>query len=487
MKKQFPIYLLLIIICSIGFSPMYSQQLVWEYEVETPYSNSPGFFWVDKDGNGFYNINRANLKHPNRFGKHYLLLSLNENGRFEGAYHVKDCASSTALLPFKNDLFLSTGNNCIGNDRVSYDTRIFNKAGELVTTRKAFDGFKYAKIKGENGYTFFSDKLGFTNYEPMTIGHVDWNFKFSSQTISMSPLKKKGYGITNNFIDPTQLDNGMWIVPFNYGVMKNPSLIITDGIVVAIKKDKIKWTYSYSDKSYRLEQISSYKNKIAVVMRSAKHKSTLFALLDKKGKVLLETMIPVSVIQDVILTEESLIVMTRAKLLVFNLDGELISSFNEYQKDGVVNQRKMEMLPDGDLVITGVRKKNTVIRRIKLGEKQEVEVEELEDELNESVEEDEIEIESMILDDIDEETLSVSVYPNPASLFIKFEVEGSASNDFMIQIVDMSGKNIYSDSFSDASYEIMLNDFLAGAYFYKIVVKEEPKTKVLSGKFIKAN
>ena len=134
-----------------------------------------------------------------------------------------------------------------------------------------------------------------------------------------------------------------------------------------------------------------------------------------------------------------------------------------------------------------------MIRRIDLGLEEESIVEDLQ-EVGE-VEEDEVteeeieldEIDAFLFDEIDEKTISVIAYPNPASLFIKFEIDGVESAEFDISILDASGRRVLSDSFSDNSYEIMLNDFIAGYYFYRIVVKEDPKKTVLSGKFVKVD
>ena len=478
---------------------LFSQSIVWEYEVETPYRNTPRFFWVDHDGNGFYNMNREDPEYPSRNYTHFFLLSLDANGKFAGANHVKDCASPTDLLPFGDKFFVSSGNNCLGQFRNSRDTRIFNKEGELIKTGKAFDGTYHAKVKGKDGYTFFSDKLGFEDFETMTIGHIDWDFNFSSNTIPMHSLKIDTLGIVNNFRDPAQFDTGSWAIPFNYGKVKNNNQIsIQHGIVVGVKEDEIKWTYPSSINSFTLEELSSHKNRLAVVMKSKKLKTTLFTLLDSNGNVLTEIPIKVSSIKDVILTDDELLVLGRHSISKFKLNGELVLSSINYHNNKTVEQTKMSLLANGDIIVTGIRDNNTVIRRIRFEEESEEELieeetineleeEEIEIEVLEEEETDNSPIESMILEDVAEDALSVSVYPNPASLFINFDIETDQQSEFMIQIIDANGRVIYTDRFNDTRYELLLSDFTAGTYFYKIVRNTTKVTEVLSGKFVRVN
>ena len=491
-------YLIIFLSCLCSPFLMNSQNLVWEYEVETPYRNTPRHFWVDKEGNGYYNMNRENPKNPTAQYRHYFLLSLDAQGKFKGANHVQECASSTDLLPFGDKYFVSSGNNCSGKYRYTRDTKVYNKKGKLVKTGKAFDGVYTAKVKEKTGYTFFSDKLGFEDFESMTIGHIDWDFNFSSHTISMESLEIDTLGIVNNFRDPARFKSGTWAIPFNYGKVKNGNQISIDhGIVVGIDKDKISWTYPQTINSFVLEQLSAHEDKLAIIMESKKEKTSLFVLLDQNGNTLLEKPISLRGIKDILLTDVSLIVLTKYGICIFDLEGNKLLDAQDYQEGNLVEQKQMARLENGDLIITGIRDNNSVFRRINFHEEEEEEeeevlveetIEEEQDVLEEEHEEVESpQIESAEIEEVAEEIFSVSVYPNPASLFINFDIEGGADPEYLIQIIDVTGKIIYTDSFRDTRYELILTDFTSGSYFYRIAQKNNPTAEVLSGKFIQAN
>ena len=493
---------LIYLFCSFLIMPVtaISQKLIWEYEVETPYRNTPRHFWVDQEGNGYYNMNREDPKKPSSNYTHYFLLSLDAQGKFQGANHVNECASPTDLLPFGNDHFVSSGNNCINKRQYNRDTKVLNKNGDVIKTGKAFPGTYHAKIKGENGYTFFSDKNGFKDFETMTIGHIDWDFNFSAKTISLESLKIDSLGIVNNFRDPAKLSNGTWVAPFNYGKMRNEYQVsIQHGMAVGIVGNKIAWTYPSTINSYVLEQLSAYENRLAIIMKSKKE-GHLFVLLDQNGNILLEKSINIRTIKDVILDKTKLIILTKHSIDIFDLGGHKLSSSQEYQEDKLVLQHSMALLEDGDLIITGIRDNNSVFRRVSFKK------EEIEDKVDDwavnnqtnqepesdevqivetETEEEEIEIESAVIEEVAEETISVSVYPNPASLFINFDIAGNGSSEFLIQIIDVSGKVIFSDQFSDTRYELLLSDFPSGTYFYRIADKNKPDSKILSGKFVR--
>lgn len=495
MNKQLlsPFIYLLLFLCGSNFTN--AQEIIWEYKIETPYYNAPSSFWIDENGAGYYNIYRTLPKNIGQAPKHYMLLSLDGNGKFNGAYQVKNCASSAPLLPFGNDLFLSAGNNCDGVNLSSHDNRVYNKKGDLVSKTESFNEFYFARVKGKKGYTLFSDKLGFTLYSPITIGHIDWKFKKKSYDVKMESLKKDDRGLTNDFDPPRQLNNDMWILPLHYGKGGNGSMLKQEALIIAIKKKRIKWKYSHPIDSYRYEGFSTYKNNTAVVLRSVPLKSKLFVLLDENGNVILEKEFKTrTAIQKVILTENNLIILSAGELYIFDLQGEPLSTLTDYQKDLTVQQDNMEILQDGDLIITGRSYRNTFIRRVNISEFLSANEEELnatmetEGKIINQTEDDKIdfEIKSAEIDELAEETISASIYPNPASLFINFEINNSGGDGiYLIKILSSTGQLVHSDSFEDTSYELMLSDFPSGNYFYKIVEKTKSNTLVLSGNFIR--
>ena len=60
----------------------------------------------------------------------------------------------------------------------------------------------------------------------------------------------------------------------------------------------------------------------------------------------------------------------------------------------------------------------------------------------------------------------VSVFPNPATVFIRINNEKEA--DLAIEIFDMTGKRVYQDSFNEIENEIKTADWNRGIYFMRI-------------------
>ena len=82
---------------------------------------------------------------------------------------------------------------------------------------------------------------------------------------------------------------------------------------------------------------------------------------------------------------------------------------------------------------------------------------------------------------LSEETSSVKVYPNPASDFVKFEIENEAQN-LELSIFDNAGRQIKQVTFNGKSTEVNLSNFPAGVYSYRI---SDSDNLMDTGSFIK--
>ena len=62
----------------------------------------------------------------------------------------------------------------------------------------------------------------------------------------------------------------------------------------------------------------------------------------------------------------------------------------------------------------------------------------------------------------------IKVYPNPANEYVNISIEEEIYGKKTVQIFDISGKLVLSDSFMDNHYQITTNNFIKGIYFMKI-------------------
>jgi len=66
--------------------------------------------------------------------------------------------------------------------------------------------------------------------------------------------------------------------------------------------------------------------------------------------------------------------------------------------------------------------------------------------------------------------VTINLNPNPAADFIQIEL--SKQDEYLIQLYDLAGRRVYSQSFQGESYRITLTDLSAGNYILKISNKE---------------
>ena len=69
------------------------------------------------------------------------------------------------------------------------------------------------------------------------------------------------------------------------------------------------------------------------------------------------------------------------------------------------------------------------------------------------------------------EIIDLRVYPNPGNDFVKVDILSTRLNNFSLQVFDVTGNRLLSDSYNGISKQIMLNtsDWASGVYFLKLL------------------
>lgn len=483
LNQQFNVLCSIFLIMSLGYQPAYGQMIEWQYEVRAKVKTSPMIFWADEEGNGFYNIRKINPDQPSDANYGSFLLMLDKNGNFKGTTYVKDCEMSSAFLPFGKNELLSSGYNCDGPKARIKDSRVFNYRGKLLRKGKAFPGSYFASIWSNDGFTFFSKPTEKWGYSFISIGRLDENLQISYDSVSLVPLKRPDLGIVNSFKDPVQVENGNWIVPMQYGKIKEDTGIrLRHGIVLGIEGDEIIWKYPDTLMPFTIAHVSAYADKIGVLMKGSNVRGSHFlALLDEDGNEIQHIYFRPNTrkVRDMILDGETIILLGTNSIMRYDFDGNLLSEF-DLSDQNLSRTVRMQLLKDGSIIFTALRNSNVVIMKVNFGAVEaEIEAD------NQSP----LPISYSSIERVSQKALSVSVFPNPTSININFELEKELEADgtFYIQIFDASGRMMHNDTFKDKFYQLGVSDFSSGTYIYKIVSNDEVETEFITGQFIKVD
>lgn len=473
-----------------------AQSIDWVYEVKDQVNTIPQFFWVDENGNGFYNVRKINPKNRGDAGYGGFLLMLDKDGKFKGTTYVRDCKRVANLLPFGKDQFISSGFNCNKKPMVK-DTRLINHKGKTIKKGLAFPGNYFANIWTGDRFSFFTKPTQKWSYTFITIGNIDKNLKITYDSIPLAPAAQKDLGIVNSYKDPFLSQNGTWAIPMQYGKIsgKSNGISLDHGTILGVKESKIIWQYPDTLSSFTLNNLSGYKNKIGALMKKNGFRTNdLFVLLDEDGKELKHFYFRPKTrsVKDMILTEKGFILLGQNKLLWYDYDGNLTSEFN-LGEENLNNAWRMQLLQDGAIIISAKRNGNAIYAKINPAEEfleEDIALEEEpkfkeEEKEKEEEEEEESSISYSSIEDISETTLSASVFPNPTSAFINFEFDVSSGNKgpYSLQIFDSSGKLLINKQFNENFHSIDLANYPAGNYVYRISTTQDQK--LITGQFIK--
>lgn len=468
-----------------------AQYIEWEYEVSSEYQTRPSLYWVDEEGNGYYNIKKNTVERPGQFQYGLYLLMLDKYGNLKGTTYVNNCQSTALLLPFGKGKFLASGNNCSPDKKVVRDTRLYDKTGKLLNQTKAFRGNYFARTWSDDGFKFFSKPNSSWGYSFLSIGKISPDFQISYDSIPLAPIEVKGLGMTNNYKDPAQMADKSWVVPINYGI-KSGGLSLTNGAIINVKNGQIAWKYPSSLIDKTTQHVSTFEDKVCVVFGAA-YSEKYFAILNQEGEELHQFMLSTGgAVKDLILTKEHIILMTKRHFKWYDWKGNFVTEYS-FASENITAFGEAKLLDDYSLIFTGYRNGNAVIAKLNFEDKIiELEQNQLKEKAIAKAEKPKKEkhsVTSVSFDNISQKTLSASVFPNPASMFINFQVNPEIVSDspFQIQVFDVSGRSLHENSFTGFQYELDLSQFVAGTYFYRILLKNEEEIEFISGQFVKIN
>ncbi len=506
-QKYLKIFSLFVLTAILLFpSNTTAQQLDWRYEYDTGEPTVPGHFWIDADGNGYFNTVKTNPNYPGQFDRSHSLLILNKDGKYNGSVYIKECGRGGHLLPFPNDKYILSGVNCTPD--LEWDKQqsyLLNYNGKIIKEGKGFEGNYFSRQVSDNGFTYFSKPTGHFGHTFLSIGYVDEDFKISNDSIPLKPLKRAGLGMVFNYIDPVQLQNKSWILPFNYGKVKT-GISVDHGSVFCVKDERILWQYPETTSDYRLKKVAGKNNTVTLYMeRNSNASQKLFVQLGGDGNVIKSVSFQPKRwrFKELQVDEEHIIILTANEILWYDWEGDLVGTYDLTQNN--ISGSKMRLLPDGSIVVAGRNNNNCVYIKLSMEEldlpvpeevvvnlaPEEVEVEtvaeEEEAETEENAEEDILEVSYADASLESEYVFSASVFPNPTSLRINFELSGISdpSNSFLLEVFDGSGRRMLQDEFESNFYVLDVFDLIAGTYIYRISEKGTNGKKIISGRFIK--
>lgn len=478
-----------ILIVGLFYQIATAQNIAWEYIVDAPVRNIPADYWFDEEGNGYFNIRKQNPIHKNQFDQSLYLLQLDKDGKFKGSTYVNNCTSSALLLPFGEDQLLSSGYNCDSDtSRNVVDSRVFDCVGNVLAKGRGFKGNYFASIQTDKGYTFFSKPTKQFSYTYISMGHINHDFEIRHDTISLQQVEREGLGIVNAYVSPMQMEDKSWVVPMNYGEVTGSQIAVDHGAVFGIKDAKLQWSYPDTLSAYKLKYISAHEDKVALYMRKSRnYDPRLIVLLDQEGNELHHFYFrPGFSARDLLLTEEHIILLSSHKMVYYDHQGNFVSEFDFNQKN-YSRPRNMKVDREGNIYFVATKYGQSAIVKIGMNKPSIDESSEDKTISLDTVKEATERIASVHFNKVSEQTLSVSVFPNPASVYINFVLKENRNSrgPFIIQIFDATGKPMHEDTFEGNRYELFLDRFISGTYIYKIIDTSDGNTEFVSGSFIK--
>ncbi len=477
-------------LCLFFTSTSLSAQIIeWEYEVQDELSTNTGNFWIDEDGNGFFNIRRSFIHGNTASSRSSFLLQLNAYGQYAGSVVINQCDNRAPLYPFGRRRFITSGYNCreaaATQQRITPDTRVFNRRGKLLKIGEAFPG--YTSITGavchDDDITFFNKPNNAWGYTFLSIGKVNEEVEIKYDSIPLAPLAREEYGIILSNRKPVLTDNNTWVLTCDYGDVEGGQykdrLAIRHGIIMGIKDKEIQWTYPEELDRRVVSGLCTHNGKIGIIRSPAWGKNQAkFLLLDENGTLLKSMPINARSVRGMGMNDDHFVVMDRTKLTWYNFEGEVLGELVLAER-GLETPLHMQMLNDGSLIFSTRRGHNAVITKVRLDQ--------LESEIEEAAPEARA-VSYSTVEEVSNETISISVYPNPASIDIIFEVDQDVdiSSGFLLQIFNASGQMMHEATFNEQRHEVYVNELPAGTYFYRIAYQKDEEQRLIQGKFVKA-
>jgi hypothetical protein len=461
----------------------YAQSMLWQYKLVVDEGNLPSLFWLDEAGTGYFNIKKENPNIRGQYDQNLCLLMLDKDGQFKGSTYIKNCKQNALMSPFGDNRLLSSGYNCDPDSGgVSLDSWVFDYAGNLILKGKGFNENYISQVKTNNGYTFFTPESDGFKFSQLNISTIDTLFNITHTAVSLEAISRPDLGIVNNYKDPFLMSDGIWAVPLNYGKVGGGGISIDHGTVIGIKDDQILWQYPDTLSRYSLEQFAATADRMCIYMRkSENYAKKLFVFLDQNGQEIKHFFTDQNFDAiDMLLTEKHIILINRFSMVWVDFDGKMVSKI-DFPNLNLGHPSTIQLDKQGNVYLAALDG-TTVITKIGFEAAEEVKI----DSGTKSKQEP-LAISYARFDSISEQTLSVSVFPNPASIYINFVLQEDfqPKADFLIQIFSSAGNLVEEKSISENRYELDLSSYISGIYFYKIILQNESKQEFISGQFVK--
>jgi len=468
-----------------------AQEVEWRYEYKPETRTRPHGFWVDDDGNGYFNIAHHYSNKEHRGLLHSFLL-LNKDGQYNGSVYVQNCDRAQGLVPFTNDRYVLPNVDCNLHDEIrEKKTYLLDYNGNIIREAFSFDGKPFMAVHTVRGWTFFSRFHKPKEYTKFSIANVDEQLNFRSYDVSMAPLKKEGLALSFRG-RALEFEKNSWVLSFNYfepGYTRHRRAVagtLKHGAICYVRGKQIAWEYPKELHPGILSYTAKYNDKIGLCFS---HKSTnrmRFVKLDVDGQELESVLFrpfEKSFTKGFLFTDEHIILIKKTGILYwFDWEGNKVKELDLNEPDFHLSHMKAQS--NGHIFIAGSNNQNSVIFKVSpFKDSQETTIDKpivSQAEHTSDIKYAEANLESELV-------FSASVFPNPAALRINFEIsdEDFESNVYELSVFDLSGKELVRDRFEGQHFELAVQSFPKGSYIYRINKANESKFAVLSGKFIK--
>jgi len=468
-----------------------SQSVVWSYQTQDSKEVSPSDFWIDNNGNGFFNINiLTDYGSYKRADKSYLL-RLNSSGNFLSSTSVNEKTFTGRLMPYQDSLFMSLANK----------SKVYDVRGNYIKEGVDIKGHSKTVLYTEQGYSIFSrERTGVFGFTSLNQIHTDWDGKEKKTRISTLPLQRRfGHPEIDFFSEktelglisaaryPLKLSKGEIILTMHYDtvVYKNniPHGGEYHGALVCVVKDRLKWEYPKNPNGWQIISATKNENDEIGILSQGYDELGMgrkFTRVDNKGNEMssAELDLPEGLVK-IALFEDAFIAVNDSVLYKYDFSGEQIYTFPLKEIDNIKDVKRVS---DSAVILVGRKAGNAIIQKINIDT---IEEQMREEQIEEPVSENAVSFAS--IENVESFTLSASAYPNPASLYINFKLTEGYLNaqTYVIEVVDMQGRIVHTNEFSQNIYKLDLDNFKAGSYAYRILLEKEGNVEMVTGQFIK--
>lgn len=462
---------------------------------------------MDAAGNSFHNITEFTSSDKGDDLIRKSLLILDKNGNFNGRVQINSCRNQASLYPFRDDMYLTTDYNCSQNVvHPEKDSRVFDHKGNLVLTGDPFFLNRFAAVKTEEGYTVFSQKMFRATPPLLEIRRIDWDFNIEDQRLDLTELLLPKLPLMAHIsVLPVETKAGNWVITMAYGTESDSRIDLSpnDNFLILTDGKSIIRRFQFERPNEMVQAIQGIGNEIAVLtnmgINGGKGKKKLYLLdeqLQLKKSLIIDAM---GNFDAMLVTQNNIILLhthyywqnkpgQRYILHLFDREGNLIKQ-RELSSDRVITHRLMPFGEKSILLAGSIVQSETVscamVWKLDLETPTATEPPQKSPKATSNVAAT-TPISNMTVDALSQEAMSVAVFPNPASIYINFELKNREDTNpkFLLKVTDMTGKQMHQASFQSVFYELDIAQFPPGTYAYQII-NQKDKKDYLTGKFVK--